>query len=71
MNFEKVLDEAINSTMVEDIKNYGYCHFSESYTNEAGQVVKIEVYELDCKTFLIRYLDEKCVLFRDITALKK
>ena len=71
MNFEKVLDEAINSTMAEDIKNYGYCHFSESYINEAGQNVKIEIYELDCKTFLIKYLDEKCIQLKNITALKK
>ena len=69
--FEKVLERAIDSTKLSEVEKYGYCHLSESYSNDAGQVIKIEVYELESKTYLVRYVDSKCVLFNDITALQK
>lgn len=70
-NFQQVLADALNSVTLSEVEKIGYCHLNESYTNEVGQVIKIAVYELDSKTYLIRYVNSECVQFRDITALKK
>ena len=69
--FEQTLEEALNAVTLSEVEEYGYCHIEESYINEVGQVIKIVVYELDSKTYLIRYVDKECVQFKDITALKK
>lgn len=69
--FEQVLEEALNAVTLSEVEEYGYCHIEESYINEVGQVIKIAVYELDSKTYLIRYVGKECVYFKDITALKK
>lgn len=66
--YAKVLDPNLNIEILTDVKNYGYCHLSESYLNDIEQAIKIEVYELDSRTYLIRYVDDECVEFRDITA---
>jgi hypothetical protein len=65
--YSKVIDQIINIDTLTDVENYGYCHLSEVYTNDIGQEIKIEVYELDSRTYLIRYVDDECVEFRDIT----
>ena len=70
-NFEQVLEDALNATPLFDVEKFGYCHIEETYKNEVGQIIKIAVYELDSETYLIRYVNNECVLFRNITALKK
>lgn len=69
--FEMALEQALNSVPLTEVEKYGYCHLQEIYTNEIGNEIEIAVYELDSKTFLLRYVDKECVLFRNITALKR
>lgn len=61
----------LDTKFLDEVKEYGYCHISESYSNETEQLIRIEVYEYDCKTYLIRYVDKECVMFKDITAIKR
>jgi len=68
--FEKVLEEALNSKTIDEVERYGYCHFQEDYKNEIDQVINIKVYELDYKTYIIKYVDNKCVRFSDITVIQ-
>lgn len=68
--FEMALEQALNSVTLTEVEEYGYCHLKEIYTNEVGNEIEIAVYELESKTYLLRYVDKKCVQFRDITALK-
>ena len=69
--FEKILEEVLNSDTLSQVENYGYVHLKEIYTNEFGQKIKIAVYELNSKTYLIKYVDKECIRFSDITALKQ
>jgi hypothetical protein len=69
--FEIDLEKALNSATLTEVEEYGYCHLEEIYINEVGNEIKIAVYELESKTYLLRYVDKKCVLFRDITALRR
>ena len=69
--FEKMLEKVLDSHTLSEVENYGYVHFEEIYTNGIGQKIKITVYELESKTYLIKYVDKECVRFSDITALKR
>lgn len=60
----------MNSATLTEVENYGYCHLKEVYINEVGNEIEIAVYELESKTYLLRYVDKKCVQFRDITTLR-
>jgi len=68
--FEDVLEEASKSATLSEVEEYGFPMFGEDYVNENGQKIKIQVYELKGKTFVIRYVDGECIEFRDITASK-
>ena len=76
-NFRKDCFEIAKENMtksgvtIEDLREYGYCFLQEVYHNEIDQKIEIEIYELDCKTYLIRCVDDRCVMFCDITATKK
>ncbi len=61
---------AINGVTIEDLRQYGYCFLDEMFYNEIKEKITIEIYELDCKTYLIRCVNDRCVIFRDITATK-
>lgn len=61
----------LNGVKIEDLREYGYCLLEEIYHNEIEEEIKIEIYELDCKTYLVRCVDNKCVMFRDITTTNK
>lgn len=69
-NFDKVFEEVLNSATLSEVEEYGCCVFGEEYTNDIGQEIKILINELYGKTYLLRYVDKKCVQFRDITAFK-
>jgi hypothetical protein len=69
MNFEEILNETLDAHTLTEVEKYGYAHFLEEFPTETGQTIKVAVYELEHKTYLIRYVDAKCVIFRDITAL--
>lgn len=68
-SFKKIWGEVLNDNTLSEVEEYGYVMFGEEYTNEIGQKIKITIYELEGKTYLIRYVDENCVQFRDITPL--
>ena len=75
MMFDRKIVESItrekrelNGVKIEDLREYGYCLLEEIYHNEIEEEIKVEIYELDCKTYLIRCIDDRCVMFRDITA---
>lgn len=62
----------LNGVTIEDLREYGYCHFLEEfYLDEVKTTIKIEVYELDGKTYLLRCVNNECLTFRDITAINK
>lgn len=61
----------LNAVTLDEIKEYGYGVFQEIYTNEVGQEIKIEIYELNYKTYLTRFVDGKCVQFIDITTKRQ
>ena len=69
MNFEEILKEALEADTLTEVEEYGYVHFLDYFPTETGQTVKVAVYEYNHKTYLIKYVDAECVIFRDITAL--
>lgn len=69
MTFEEVLNMALDADTLTEVEEYGYVHFLDYFPTETGQTVKIAVYEYNHKTYLIKYVDTECVIFRDITAL--
>ena len=63
--------EEDNSSLIAEIEEYGYCQFSETYTEKIGlakQETRVAVYELNGKTYLLKYVNGKNVVFHDITA---
>lgn len=56
----------IDGVSLETVLEFGYCHWEEDY--EDNRRIRVSIYELDSKTYLIRRVDEECVVFRDITA---
>ena len=60
----------LNGVIIEDLREYGYCFLEEIYHNEIGEEIKVEIYELECKTYFIKSVDDRCVMFIDITSRK-
>ena len=58
----------IDKKKVEEIKDIGYCHWEEVYTNESGSEIKVSIYEYEKRTYLLREIDGDCIMLRDITA---
>ena len=64
--FEKILEEVSNSPILSEVEEYGYRHFDESYINDIGDEIKIIINELNGKIYLLRYVNEKCVMFKEL-----
>lgn len=60
----------INGVTIEEIREFGYCFFDEDFYNKIEEKITVEIYELEGKTYLIRSVDGRCVMFEDITATK-
>ena len=60
----------INGKTIEDIRLYGYCFFNKDFYNKIEEKITVEIYEFEGKTYLIRSVDDKCVMFEDLTAIK-
>ena len=50
---------------LKDLEEYGDKLLEEIYY-DLGIRIKIEMYELDCKIYYVRYVDNKCVEFRRV-----
>lgn len=59
---EKMEELGVN---FKDLEEYGDKLLEEIYY-DLGIKVKIEMYELDCKIYYVRYVDNKCVEFRRV-----
>lgn len=59
---EKMEELGLN---LKDLEEYGDKLLEEIYY-DLGVEVKIEMYELDCKIYYVRYADNKCVEFRKV-----
>lgn len=63
----KLETNPIDKKLVETIKDIGYCHWEEEYDNGYGSEIKLSIYEYDNKTYLIREVNNECIMLRDIT----
>ena len=68
-SFAVALQKALDATTLTEVKKYGYCHYCDEFTTNYGYRIKISVYELDGKTYIIKYVDSECTMFKDITPL--
>lgn len=66
--FAIALQEALESPILTEVERYGYCHYYDEFDND-GFKIKISIYELDGKTYIIKYVNDECTMFRDITPL--
>ena len=66
-NFEESLQSALNAKTIDEVENYGYCQLQEDYINDGGQTINIKIYELEGRVYFLRYVDNTCVRFGDIT----
>lgn len=64
--FAAMLTEVINEPFLSEVEKYGYCHHEDEFRVN-GVIVRLGVYELDNKTYIIKYVGDECVIFRDIT----
>lgn len=63
-----------SQALVNEIEENGFCLFSEAYTERVGlakQETKICVYELEGKTYILKYLNDKNVSCKDVTVQPK
>ena len=65
--FVAMLTKKLDSPLLNEVKEYGYCHHEEEFCVD-GVIITLGVYELDHTTYLIKYVGDECVIFRDITA---
>ena len=50
---------------LKDLEEYGDKLLEEIYC-DLGSKIKIEMYELNSKIYYVRYVDNKCVEFRNV-----
>lgn len=67
-NYEAKPKTSLNGVTLAELHEYGYCHYEEKFAFESEAQITVGVYELDNKTYLIRYVNDECVIFIDITA---
>lgn len=67
--FAIALQQAIDSTILTQVEEYGYCHYYDEFTRNYGFKITIAIYELEGKTYFVKYVDDVCTMFKDITPL--
>lgn len=70
-NYEAKPKTSLNGVTLAELHEYGYCHYEDELHLESGAKITVSVYELDNKTYLIKYVDDECVMLRDITATRR
>ena len=69
--FEEILEEILESDTLEQIKKYGHLIFIDVHFDDVGQEIEITIFEYHNKIYLIKYVDEECVMFDNITPCKE
>lgn len=65
--FEKALEEALNSVTLTEIERDGTLLILDDYMNKVGAKIILKIYEYESKFYYIRYVNNECVVFRDLT----
>lgn len=65
--FEKALEEALNSVTLTEIERDGTLLILDDYKNKVGAKIILKIYEYESKFYYIRYVNNECVVFRDLT----
>ena len=65
--FEKALEEALNSVTLTEVERDGTLLVLDDYKNKVGAKIIIKIYEHESKFYYIRYVNNECVVFRDLT----
>ena len=65
--FERALDRALKADTLTEVVEHDDCLFQEVYTNECGQRISVHLYAYKGKTYVVRYVDDVCVSFFDVT----
>lgn len=67
--FEKALEEALNSPTLTEIERDGKCLIMDDYKNHAGAKIIIKICKYESKIYYIRYVNNECTVFTDLTIL--
>ena len=65
--FEKALEEALNSPTLTEIERDGELLVLDDYKNHAGAKIIIKIYRYKSHYYYIRYVNGECGVFRDLT----
>lgn len=65
--FEKALEEALNSATLTEVERDGTLLILDDYKNKVGAKIIIKIYKYESKFYYIRYVNNECVVFRDLT----
>lgn len=65
--FKSALDEALKSVTLDQVEKHGKCIMIEEYINGVGQTVKAMVYAYNSRLYSVRYVEDVCSMFKDIT----
>lgn len=60
----------INGVTIEDLRLYGYCFLNEVFYNSVNEKITVEIYGFNNRAYLIRCVNDKCVMFEDIMTTK-
>lgn len=65
--FEKALEEALNSPTLTEVERDGELLVLDDYKNHAGAKIIIKIYRYKSHYYYIRYVNGECGVFRDLT----
>ena len=65
--FEKALEEALNSPTLTEVEQDGELLVLDDYKNRAGTKIIIKIYRYKSHYYYIRYVNGECGVFRDLT----
>ena len=65
--FEKALEEALNSPILTEVERDGELLVLDDYKNHAGAKIIIKIYRYKSHYYYIRYVNGECGVFRDLT----
>ena len=65
--FEKALEEALNSPTLTEVERDGELLVLEDYNNHVGIPIIVKIYRYKSHYYHIRYVNGECGVFRDLT----
>lgn len=66
--FEEALEEALNSPILTEVERDGTVLIMDDYKNRVGAKIVIWIYKYKSRIYYIRYVNEECTVFTDLTA---